>query len=353
MLIFNANTYLLSCLILPSSLFRVPNRKPIHKRSPGDTNRYIHLVKLKDNLLKIDTFELVELTDDTMGISVDVTPDRMVRCREREKFVNSIDFPFPVGLFTYERYSTLGKWQVVFRMDMGQNGSAPEFIGACVNATREAPTYLSRRQTKDAIDTLARTTGKTKRFCTALVSAVLPDGTIPTFPSHEEENKFLATAIKFVLSMDGAEEAALIEDMRTYNIRGNTTASVFEPFWEGCTRVLELENGSGAHHRRKAASDEDTTINVSYAPGILSISQLVRVTVETLEREGKVKDVDFKVPSEMWVALQLSPNNEYASTAAYYTGRLKFVRKLISRTARDDSHPAEHWNSGKNDILLL
>jgi len=72
-------------------------------------------------------------------------------------------------------------------------------------------------------------------------------------------------------------------------IRGNTAASVFEPFWEGCARVLELENGSGAHHRREAAY-EDTTNQCFFAPGILSISQLVRVTVEALEKEDKVKD---------------------------------------------------------------
>ena len=304
-------------------------------------------------MLKRDTFELVELTDDMMGISVDVMPDRMVRCREREKFVNNIEFPFPVGLFTYERHGTLGKWQVVFRMDMGQDKCHPDFVGACINATRDAPTYLSRRQTKDAIDAIARTTGKTKRFCTAIVSAVLPDGTLPTFCSPKEETKFLETVTKLVLCMDGAEEAALIEDMRVHNIRGNTTISMFEPFWECCARVLELENGSGAHHRRKAASDTDTTVNVSYAPGILSISQLVRVTVETLEKENKVRGVDFKVPSEMWVAMQLSPNNEFASTAAYYTGRLPFIRKLISRTGRDDSHPAAHWNAGMNDLLQL
>ena len=54
------------------------------------------------------------------------------------------------------------------------------------------------------------------------------------------------------------------------SIRGNTTISKFGSL------------GSAVKNGRKAASDEDTTINIM----------------------KKVKDVDFKVPSEMWVALQ-------------------------------------------------
>ena len=44
-------------------------------------------------------------------------------------------------------------------MERGEDKTSNEFIGACTNATQNAPTYLSRRQTNDAIATLAKSTG--------------------------------------------------------------------------------------------------------------------------------------------------------------------------------------------------
>ena len=43
-------------------------------------------------------------------------------------------------------------------------------------------------------------------------------------------------------------------------------------FWECFICIMELENGSGAHHRRKDAADTDTTTNVLFAPGLISIT---------------------------------------------------------------------------------
>ena len=114
--------------------------------------------------------------------------------------------------------------------------------------------------------------------------------------------------------------------------------------WVYCDRALELENGSGAHHRRNAGADEATN-SVACAPGMLSIPQLMKKTVEMLENDDKVRGVDFKVPIEKWASLQLSPNNQFSATAACYTGRLNYVRKMLTRSVRDDSHPAAHWNS--------
>ena len=119
--------------------------------------------------------------------------------------------------------------------------------------------------------------------------------------------------------------------------------SKFEFFWEQCNRTLELENGSGAHSRRHAGQDVEATTNISYAPGILSFRQLICETVKALEKNGKVRGEDFEVPSERWVSLQLSPNNQFSSKAEKYTGRFKFIRKMLSRTARDSTHPAAHW----------
>ena len=142
---------------------------------------------------------------------------------------------------------------------------------------------------------------------------------------------------------------AIVDDMRRFNGKADTTK--FDPFWKGATEVLENQNGSGAHVRRHAASDEQTTIDVQYAPGILSIPQLVRETQKYLTDEKKLTEgVDFKVPSLSWVYLQLSPNNEFRHTAARYTGKIPFKLMLQTRDARDFSHVCAHWVSGMKKI---
>ena len=42
--------------------------------------------------------------------------------------------------------------------------------------------------------------------------------------------------------------------------------------------------------------------------------------------------------------MQFSPNNKYCSIAQYYHGVFPYVRRIISRVERDDSHPYAHWN---------
>ena len=59
---------------------------------------------------------------------------------------------------------------------------------------------------------------------------------------------------------------------------------------------MELENRSGSHHRRKYAVDTNTTTNVSFATGLLSITHIVHSTIDIIEKERKVKDTYFFVP---------------------------------------------------------
>ena len=100
-------------LFLPIS-FSIQNWKKVSARSPEDSNRYVHLDDLKDTLDLSEPYELLELMDEVMGICADTTPDRVVQCRARSKFVADLGFPFPVGVFIYERHSSLGNWTSVF-----------------------------------------------------------------------------------------------------------------------------------------------------------------------------------------------------------------------------------------------
>ena len=91
-------------------------------------------------------------------------------------------------------------------MKMGRDQSSAEFVGAYVNASQDAPYYLSQGQTKDAIDQISRASGRNKRISRELLGTVLPNGTLPTFITPENEASFLNTDTKFILSFDGDDE---------------------------------------------------------------------------------------------------------------------------------------------------
>ena len=77
----------------------VPNRKPMGKSSVNDTNRYIHLDKLRNKLLNDNPYTLVDLTDEVMGISKDNTPYRIKRYKAGAKFVSDLGDKFPIRVF--------------------------------------------------------------------------------------------------------------------------------------------------------------------------------------------------------------------------------------------------------------
>ena len=71
--------------------------------------------------------------------------------------------------------------------------------------------------------------------------------------------------------------------------------------------VVDMD-GDGAHvHRHTKGGNLYTKTNISYAPSINSISQMIKATVELLEIKGKYKGKDFKVLHRTWVMFQLFP----------------------------------------------
>lgn len=51
------------------------------------------------------------------------------------------------------------------------------------------------------------------------------------------------------------------------------------------------------------------------------------------------------MPEKSWVSQQLSRNHELRAIAEKYTGKLRFKRMTLARSARDDSHPHSHYVS--------
>ena len=305
-----------------------------------------HQQSLVKKMKKEDEYTLFHLTDEMMGINKDSMVDRKLRHKERVRFRTKLQGSFSVGVFTMRRYGTQSSWTVVCKMSKGDTETSPAFKNFIIEAARKAPRLLSHRQTKDAIDCIARACGSTSKTSKALLMAILPDGSLPSFDTRAGEKEFLADARDVILAFDGDESDRdeMILDMRRYNVRGNTDKSMFETFYEAAARKLELENGTGAHSKRHAATDEETTNAVSYAPGIVSIPQLRRETIKLLEEEGKQIDINFKAPCVSWLYLQLSPNHEHRKTAERYTGVLPYKLSLQRKDLRAD-HPHAHWVS--------
>ena len=51
--------------------------------------------------------------------------------------------------------------------------------------------------------------------------------------------------------------------------------------------------------------------NVSFDPGIILITQLIKLTIKCLEKDGKLQGNNFEVPSEKWAYFQFPLNNPY------------------------------------------
>ena len=51
------------------------------------------------------------------------------------------------------------------------------------------------------------------------------------FNDPEKEQQFVEDSVKFILGADGVDELELIEDMRAFNVRGNTDGTKFQTFW--------------------------------------------------------------------------------------------------------------------------
>ena len=120
-------------------------------------------------------------------------------------------------------------------------------------------------------------------------------------------------------------------DLRELNERDGDK---FKPFWNECSKHLELEVGTGAEERR-AASDG----SVSYASSIISVPIFIRDVAEKLHSQPGFKNAP--IPSRSTVELQFYPRDPHKLSAGRFTSRLKVRREMQSRILRKsniDSH---------------
>ena len=90
-------------------------------------------------------------------------------------------------------------------------------------------------------------------------------------------------------------EMSLIYYMRQYNINGNNETSEFDMYCKSLIRAMETEIAHRAHESRNAAGDYDATNIISHAT-YMSTKNLIKRTIQSLEKDVLKKGVDFKVP---------------------------------------------------------
>eukprot|EP00957_Ditylum_brightwellii_P198632 15139078-Ditylum_brightwellii.AAC.1 len=143
-----------------------------------------------------------------------------------------------------------------------------------------------------------------------------------------KETMDIVRSIQLSAGSNDDQDFLLASDKRKLNCCGNREGSKFETFWDAAERVIELD-GSGVHRRHHDAGNLQKTVNVVYTPHINSIQQLQAVTIKLLVEEDKLKEgVDFHIPRQKWLMLQLSPNDETRKTAEFYTDHLPIKRQL-------------------------
>ena len=138
-------------------------------------------------------------------------------------------------------------------------------------------------------------------------------------------------------------------DLLIVNKRGHTDQSEFEPFCNSMVHVVEMYGAFAYVHWHTEGGDLGTATNISYYLSINSVAQLIKVTFELLESEGKEKGGEFKVPHYTWVMLQISPLHENRKTYKHHIGRLPFKRYL-QYCSTCDKHPHGHWVAHKKRL---
>jgi len=327
-------------------------RKTLLQCDDEDNCRNRRLDILEDIIDTSEFFTPIHITDDIIG----VTPgDRRTRTLTRKKFMQGIGSrQSATAVYKYQTPGRATNWIVAFKIPHRLKAEDPRFVSAVATATGRAPEYLSRRQSHDAITRIraAISTSSTK-LAKSLLDVVLPDNISQNHSSSTQTDYERIAELSDLINcgdyVHDDEDVLLCVDSRVVNKRGNTDSSKFDSFWITMERVIDMD-GAGAHVRLHArGGDLESTINVTYAPGINSIPQLIAATVECLKKEGKKEGNDYNVPHRTWVSLQLSPTYENRKIAERHTGRLSIKRKLQSRNARDEHHHG-HWVAQKKRI---
>ena len=153
----------------------------------------------------------------------------------------------------------------------------------------------------------------------------------------QRESEIVKDFHSLITSSDSIDPS-IFEDMRDYNIRGNTENKLYNVYFESMAKVIEGMGVSAEARRHASSSEIEAQGGMSYIPFATSVRELMQKTDEYLE----TRSIQCPRPSNSWVGFQFSPVDATRRTAERYTGLLKVVRVLSKKQAAS-FHQHAHW----------
>lgn len=275
-----------------------------------------------------------------MGINSLNKFDCNTRSKTRARFISNLGFKFKIGVMIYERPGSLCKSVLVWKVAPTNTQKSSRFQACVVEGSWELPEILSNLQTKDAVDYIAHACCASKIKSKAVLEAIVPGSITPSFTrGMANKSTIISEAVEIIIASDSNADLDLLTNMRKLNSHGNKNGlgQLIWAFVQCSVHVLELENGTGAHHQRHAGPDEYTTVNVAFTPGVLSTSQLFDKTIDYFKKKNKEEGIHYSIPSKLHFDYLFSASKQF---------KVPFIKKLQSWDARDYSHPCGHYVAG-------
>jgi len=283
----------------------------------------VQMKKLQERLKRSQPYELIELTDDIIGIGDNIDP-RKTR-REFKDYIYSDEFGLVV--YTYKPGGSIPDLSLVFKLS--HNGSSlvtgdSEFLAAIHRVREVSKEKLSRRETNGILQLLKK--AQCAYNNTALRVKVAEQLTNKEMSRGNEFNDKTVENVISILEGDVDDIESLILDLRFFNGKEGTK---FEVFFENCMRVLRSDIGLGAEERRATGS-----VNETFACQVFSTRDLWQ----------KARDMDESVPapSISWLEKAFTPSNKIAAASARFMGHLPVQRAIQKRTLRKQHVDAKY-----------
>ncbi|ORY41532.1 hypothetical protein BCR33DRAFT_825419 [Rhizoclosmatium globosum] len=254
--------------------------------------------------------------------------------RDRSNFVKNLKLPYTAVVVTYSYGNYYGNVHFVAKTPTSVYSESGELKSTCpamvrlINTIRvNVKTFWSRAQRKvvtKQMELVMKTNATIQGKAAAIFRITSGDATATA-------NSMCAVQKRITEALLAEGDPDLLVDLRHFNDKKKDDA--LELFF-----ILALEFISNYRAEEERRHGEKAGMHIGYFPIALSIPNFIAKVVASCPEE---KRGDLVVPSESWVAFNMSPSNAYKITSSRYTSRIPIIQKVQTRSQRshhDDAH---------------
>lgn len=228
----------------------------------------------------------------------------------RRSWLQNLNLPFPIGKFTFHHGNYLGNLTVIWRQpEDKQSRDSTEDIRVINEVKTNMTRYATRSMRKNFMETYSRSTKDKPAILRSMFNFLTG---YSNAPENKQEESVDQRVCQFLLNSD---DPKLILDLRKNN--GRVRDQKYDPFWKELQSYLNEK--SVVHERRHTET--------AYMPFAISVTDLRQQILARLPPNSEA-------PSESWIRLNFSPSNEYAESAARYTGMFNVRHSVQQRLLR-------------------